>query len=95
MVLSLQTTYFHNKNNFHENFNDKNYKITVSKLHDYGWKNSYFTSDDVDMLSCGCGVSINPQLYDQSLEKYQVLPRTYLGGFKGGNGEKWQNKNGC
>ena len=33
-----------NKNNFHENFNDKNYKITVSKLHDYGWVNSYFTS---------------------------------------------------
>ena len=47
------------------------------------------------MLGCGCGVSIHPQLYDQSLEKYQVLPRTYLGGFKGGNGEKWQNKNGC
>ena len=39
------------------------------------------------MISHGCGVSMYPQLYDQHLEEYQVLPRSYLGCFEGGNGE--------
>ena len=34
-----------------------NYKKTVKKLHDTGWKNSYFTSGGVCMLGYGCGVS--------------------------------------
>ena len=30
-----------NDNNFDEKLNDINYKITVMKLHDAGWKNSF------------------------------------------------------
>ena len=33
-----QITLNDNKNDFDENFNDNNYKITVKKLHDDGWK---------------------------------------------------------
>ena len=39
-----------NENNFDEIFYNKNYKKTVRKLHDAGWKNSYFIYADVDML---------------------------------------------
>ena len=60
-----------NKNNFDENFNNGNYKKTVRKLHDAGWKNSYFTSDDVAMLGHGCDVSQYIKFYDQQLEHYQ------------------------
>ena len=67
--------------------NDNNYKRTVRELHDYGCKNCYFTSADVAMISHGCGVSMYPQFYDQHLEEYQVLPRSYFGCFEGGNGE--------
>ena len=48
----------------------------------------FFTSADVCMLGYGCGVSQYPQCYDRDLEKYQVLPRPYLGSFEGGNREK-------
>ena len=40
------------------------------------------------MLSDGFGVSHYPQYYDQHLEKYQLLPRPYLGNFEVNNGEK-------
>ena len=46
-----------------------------------------FTSADVYMLGYGCGVYQYPQFYDQYLDKYQVLPRPYLGSFEGDNGE--------
>ena len=53
----------------------------VRKLHDAGFKKGYFSSGDVSMLSHGCGVSHYPEFYDQELDKYQVLPRPYLGSF--------------
>ena len=37
------------------------YKETVRKLHNIGWKNSYCTSADVSMLSYGCDVSMYPR----------------------------------
>ena len=49
----------------------------------------FFTSDDVSMLSYGCGVSQYPQLYYRDLDKYQVLPRTYWGSFEGFPVEKF------
>ena len=48
-------------------------------------KNSNYNCADVFMLGHGCGVSQYPQFYDQKLEKYQLLPRLYLGSFDGGN----------
>ena len=57
-------------------------------MHDYGWKNGYFTSSDVAILGHGYGVSQYPQLYDKHLEKYQLLPHPYLGKFEVGNEEK-------
>ena len=40
-----------------------NYKETVRKLYNTGWKNSYHTSADISMLVYGCGVSQYPQLF--------------------------------
>ena len=60
----------------------------VKKLHDAGWKNCYFTYAGVSMVGCGCGVSNHPRFYYQDLDKYQVLPRPYLGCFGGFPGEK-------
>ena len=46
-----------------------------------------FTSYDVSMIGYGSVMSPYPQFYDQDLEKYQVLPRPYLGTFEGYPGE--------
>ena len=40
-----------------------NYKETVRKLHNTGWKNSYHNSADVYMLGYGCGFSKYPQFF--------------------------------
>ena len=42
-------------------------------------RKTVFTSADASILGNGCGVSQYPQFYDQHLEKYQLLPRPYLG----------------
>ena len=75
-----------NEKCFDEKLNYKNYKRTVRKLHDTGWKDIYFTSAYVDMIGHVYGVSMYLQFYIQHLENHQVLPHTYLGSFKGGNG---------
>ena len=64
-----------------EKLNDSNYKRSVKKLHDYGWKNGYLISDDVDMLGLGCGMSQYTQLYDHQLERHQLLPCPYFWNF--------------
>ena len=76
------------KEQFDKELNNKYYERTVRKLHGAGWKNSYFTSADADMLGNECDVSMYPQYYNQHLEKYQVSPHPYLGSFEGDNGEK-------
>ena len=58
------------RNVFDRNLNDNNYKSTVRKLHDSGWKNVKVTSAGVAMLGNGCGVSNYLQLYDKNLENY-------------------------
>ena len=93
MFLYKQLPLNENDNNFEGEPNDINYKKTVIKLHEDNW-NFFFTSDDVSMLSYGCGVSQYPQLYYRYLDKYQVLPRTYWGSFEGfpvekSTKEKW------
>ena len=60
-----------------------NYKKTVRKLHDTGWKNSYHTSADVSTIGCGFGVSMYPQFFVEDLYIYQMLPRPYLTHFDG------------
>ena len=65
-----------------------NYKETVRKLHNTGWKKSYQTSADVSMLGYGCGVSMYPQLFVEDLYIYQMLPRPYLRSFDGCLGDK-------
>ena len=52
----------------------------------------YFTSSHVSMIGHGCSVSHYPELCKQYLEKYQLLPRQYLGIFEGGNGEQLTDK---
>ena len=65
-----------------------NYNKTVKRLHDTGWKNSYFTSDDVSMLGYGYVVSQYPQFFVKDLDLYQVLPCPYLRSFDGFPGDK-------
>ena len=74
--------------NFEEKMNDINYRNTVKKLHDAGWKNSYFTSDDVYVIGYGYSVSQYPIFYVKDLDMYQVLPRPYIGSFDGFPGDK-------
>ena len=78
--------------NFEDIFSYMNYKKTVRKLHDTGWKNSYHTSADVSMLGFGCGVSQYTQFFIEYLNMYQVLPRPYLKCFDDGPGDKLINK---
>ena len=72
-----------------------NYKKTVRKFQDTGWKNSYHNSADVSMIGYGCGVSQYPQLFVEDLDMYQMLPRTYLRSFDGGPGDKLIKQIGC
>ena len=60
-------------NNTKEQMSYTNYKKTVRKLHDTGWKNSYHTFVDVSFLGYGCGVSQYPQFFVEDLDMYQVL----------------------
>ena len=53
-----------------------------------------FTYAGVSLLVYGCGVYQHPQFYDKDLDKYQVLPRPYLGSFDGDNGENHERKMG-
>ena len=72
-----------------------NYKQTVGKLHNTGWKNSYHTSADVSMLGYGCGVYMYPQFFVEDLDIYQMLPYPYLRFFfYGGPGDKVLKKMG-
>ena len=69
-----------------------NYKKTVRKFHDIGWKNSYHTSADVSIIGYGCGVSQYSQFFVEDLDIYQILPRSYLIYFYGGPGDKLINQ---
>ena len=65
-----------------------NYKKTVRKSHDIGWKNSYHNSDDVSMIGYEFGVCQYPQLFVEALDIYQMLTRPYLRSFDDGPGDK-------
>ena len=80
--------------NFEEKFIYINYKKTVKKLYDTGWKNSYHKSADVSMLGYGCGVSQYLQFFLEDVDMYQALPRPYLRSFDGSPGDKLIKKNG-
>ena len=60
-----------------------NFKMTVRKLHDWGWKNSSHKSADVAMLGYGCGVSMYPKFYDKELKSFHMLPRPFIRSFDG------------
>ena len=79
---------------FRKKLSYMNYKKTVRKLHDTGWKNRYQTYADVSMLGYGCGVCQFTQFFVEYLYIYQMLPRPYLISFDGGPGEK-SIKIGC
>ena len=66
----------------------------MKKLHDAGWKNSYFNSADVSMLGYGCGISQYSQFFVKDWDIYQVLPRSYLWSFYWVPGNKVIEKKG-
>ena len=68
-------------NNIDKQLSFRNYKVTVRKCHDCGWKKSYHTSDEVAMLGDGCDVSMYPQFFVEDLKTYQMLPRLYMRSF--------------
>ena len=72
-----------------------NYKETVRKIHNNGWKNSHHTSDDVSMLVYVYGVSMYPQFFVEYLKIYLMLPRPYIRSFNGGPANQVFKKNGC
>ena len=63
--------------NLEEKLSYMNYKKTVMKFHDTGWKNSYHTSDTVSILGYGCGVYQYPRFFVKYLDMYKMLPRPY------------------
>ena len=75
-------------NDLDKQLNYINYKETVRKLHNTGWKNIYHTSADVSMLGYGCGVSMYPHFFVEDLDIYQMLPLPYLRSFSGGPGDQ-------
>ena len=50
-------------------------------------------SADVSMLRHSCGVSQYPKLYDKVKNKYQILPRPYVGSNLGEKGYQFFKKN--
>ena len=60
-----------------------NFKMTVRKLHDCGWKNSSHKYANVAILGYGCGVSTYPQFYDKDLKSFHKIPRPYIRSFYG------------
>ena len=50
-------------------------------MHRLGWKARFFNSAGVLMLGPGCGVSQYPQFDDTIKNKYQILPRPYVGSY--------------
>ena len=58
-------------------------KTTKQNMHKLGWKAQLFNSDDVLMLGHGCGVSQYPQFYERIKNRYQILPRPYVGSYSG------------
>ena len=80
-------------NNLEEQVSYMNYKKTVRKFHDTGWKNSYHASDDVSILGYGSDVSQYPQFFVEDLDIYQMLRRPYLRSFDGGPGDKLIKQN--
>ena len=82
-------------NNLDNQLSLDNFKMTVSKLNDCGWKNSSHKSADVAMLGYGCGVSMYPQFYDKDLKSFHMLPRPYIRYFDGKYSDQIKKKNGC
>ena len=60
IFLSTQLTLNEHGNDIDKQPSYMNYKETVIKLHNTGWKNSYHTSDDVCILGYRCGGSMYP-----------------------------------
>ena len=61
--LSTQLPLNEDDNNTKEQLSYMNYKKTVRKFHDTGWKDSYHNSADISMHGYGCGVSQYPQFF--------------------------------
>ena len=74
-------------NDLYNQLSFNNFKQTVSKLHDSGWKNSSHISSDVAMLGYGCGVSVYPQFYDKKYISFHMLPRPYIRSFDGNSSD--------
>ena len=51
-------------------------------MHKIGWKAYYFNSADVSRLVHGCGVLQLSQFYKTIKNKYQLLPRPYVGNYE-------------
>ena len=82
-------------NNLNNQLSFNNYRMTVRKLHDCGWKNSSHISADLAMLGYGCGVSVYPQFYDKEKKSFHMLPRPYIRSFDGQCSDLIFKKNGC
>ena len=76
----IYENYFYN-NNLDKQLSFSNFKVTVRKLHDCGWKNSSHKSADVALLGYGCVVSKYPQFFEKDSKTFQMLPRPYIRSF--------------
>ena len=86
----VDSNYFYAQLPLNEDGNDldkqlsyTNYKETVRKSYNTGWKNSYHTSADISLLGYGCGISMYPQFFVEDLKTYQMLPLPYMRYFDG------------
>ena len=57
----MHTFFYYNISEFSGNFEvmlyEGKYRTTIHNIHNIGWKEKYFKSDDVSILGHGCGVS--------------------------------------
>ena len=83
----MHTFFYNNISEFAGNYegvlDERTYKTTIQNMHKLGWKAKIFNSADVSMLVRGCGVSQYPQFYERIKNRYQILPRPYVGSYSG------------
>ena len=64
-------------------------KQPLKYIHELSCKAQLFKSANVSMLGRGCGVSQYPQFHEQIKNKYQMLPRPYVGSYSGEKGHQF------
>ena len=89
----MHTLFYSNISEFAVNLegiiDEVTYITTIHNKYNLGWNAQLFKSADVLMLGHVYGFSKYPQFYDRIKNKYQMLPRPYVGSYIGEKGHQF------